>query len=136
MGKFIVLLDRIEHLRDEDTLGKSDPYVKFSLEQDNYFLDKDFGTQQSSKKTNDLSPEYNETFEFDGVKSMNNMKLHVQVMDDDIGIDDKIGSCELNLEGMGLNEEPLEISSIIDHKKGGGWFSKKAKIYLHVSFVE
>ena len=136
MGKLVVYLDKITSLQDGDKLGKSDPYVKFYLEQDNMMFDKGYGKQTSSKKKNDLNPEYGETFTFDDIPSMNNMKLHIKVMDDDIGLDDKIGFCEINLEKMDLSAEPQEVSVVIDPKKGGGWFSKSAKIYLHLSYVE
>jgi Ca2+-dependent lipid-binding protein len=136
MGVFTVYLDRIANLRDSDTLGKSDPYVKFELEQDNFVFDKGFGKQTSSKKKNDLNPEYGETFTFKGVPSMNNIVLHVKVMDDDIGFDDEIGSAKISMEKLGLTKVPKEIERVIDHKKDGGWFSRKAKIYLKVSFDE
>jgi Ca2+-dependent lipid-binding protein len=136
MGVFTVYLDRIANLRDSDTLGKSDPYVKFELEQDNFVFDKGFGKQTSSKKKNDLNPEYGETFTFKGVPSMNNIVLHVKVMDDDIGFDDEIGSAKISMEKLGLTKVPKEIERVIDHKNGGGWFSRKAKIYLKVSFDE
>ena len=50
MGILTVFLDKIDNLADEDMVGKSDPYVKFELEQDNMVFDKDFGEQKSSKK--------------------------------------------------------------------------------------
>ena len=138
MGVITVLLDKITHLRDADTIGKSDPYVKFELEQDNWVFDKGYGKQTSSKKKNDCNPEYGETFTFDNVPSTDNMVLHVKVMDDDFGLDDSLGSCEINLEKLGLTAggEPVKISSVVDEKKGGGWFSKKAKIYLEISYTE
>mmetsp|Transcript_19095 Transcript_19095/g.25059 ORF Transcript_19095/g.25059 Transcript_19095/m.25059 type:complete len:137 (-) Transcript_19095:227-637(-) len=136
MGVVTVLLDKITNLRDADTMGKSDPYVKFELEQDNWIMDKGFGKQTSSKKKNDLNPEYGETFTFEGVPSTDNMILHVKVMDDDFGLDDFLGSCEIKLEKLDLSEEPTKISSVVDAKKDGGWFSRKAKIFLEISYTE
>lgn len=40
MGVLTVVLKKITNLRDEDGLGKSDPYVKFELEKDKWFFDK------------------------------------------------------------------------------------------------
>lgn len=40
-------------------------YVKFDLEQDNMIMDKQYGSQKSSTKNNDTSPEYQETFWFE-----------------------------------------------------------------------
>ena len=80
MGVLTVVLDRIENLRDEDGLGKSDPYVKFHLEQDNFVLDKNYGKQTSSKKKNELNPVYDETFTFGDVPDdLKNMVLWVKV---------------------------------------------------------
>ena len=42
-------------------MGTSDPYIKFSLEQDNMIKDKDYGDMKSSVKKNDLNPVYGET---------------------------------------------------------------------------
>ena len=134
MGVVTVYLDKIRNLADSDGFGKSDPYVKFYLEQDNLLFDKGYGKQESSKKKNDLNPEYGETFVFPDVPTLKNLTLHVKVMDDDIGLDDKIGSCKIDLEKIG--SEPKEIEKVIDPKKDGGWLSRKAKIFLKVSYTE
>ena len=80
MGVLTVLLTRITDLYDEDGVGKSDPYVKFELEKDRWVFDKTLGKHQSSKKKNDVNPEYNETFTFENVPSSTtvNMKLHIK----------------------------------------------------------
>jgi len=131
MGVLTVYLDKITGLQDEDTLGKSDPYVKFELEQDNLFFDKDYGEQKSSKKKDDLNPEYGETFEFE-IPTLNNMVLTCKVMDDDPLFDDKIGKCKIKLEDMPLSEEPMGIDRVIDDN----WFSKDAVMYLRLSYTE
>ena len=46
MGVLTVLLKNITNLADEDHIGKSDPYVKFELEQDNLVFDKDYGERK------------------------------------------------------------------------------------------
>mmetsp|Transcript_30005 Transcript_30005/g.49550 ORF Transcript_30005/g.49550 Transcript_30005/m.49550 type:complete len:136 (+) Transcript_30005:151-558(+) len=135
MGVLTVYLDKISNLRDGDGIGnKSDPYVKFHLEQDNLLFDKNFGKQTSTKKENEENPEFGETFTFEDVPSVENLVLHVKVMDDDYGIDDKLGACKINLEKAGLSGEPTEIEKDVD--KNGGWISKNAKIYLKISFTE
>jgi len=131
MGVLTVYLDKITGLQDEDTLGKSDPYVKFELEQDNLFFDKDYGEQKSSKKKDDLNPEYGETFEFE-IPTLNNMVLTCKVMDDDPLFDDKIGKCKIKLEDMPLSEEPMGIDRVVDDN----WFSKDAVMYLRLSYTE
>ena len=135
MGVVKVFLDKISNLRDEDGIGKSDPYVTFHLEQDNYFLDKNYGKKKSSKKKNDLNPKYGEEFEFTGVGSADNLYLHVKVFDDDVGFDDELGACKIDLRKL-APDNPIEVEQVIDHKKDGGWFSKKAKIFLKVTLAE
>lgn len=78
MGVLTVHLIKILNLRDEDKMGKSDPYVKFELEKDKWMFDKTLGKHQSTKKKNDCNPEYNETFTFENVPTMDNMKLHIK----------------------------------------------------------
>ena len=36
------------NIKDEDHIGKSDPYVKFEVEQDNALFDKDMGEMKST----------------------------------------------------------------------------------------
>lgn len=134
MGVLTVYLDKIRHLTDEDGVGKSDPYVVFHLEQDNAIFDKNYGRQSSSKKPNDCNPEYGETFTFEDVPSLNKLVLKVSVMDDDVGGDDKIGSCEIDLESLNPDEEGNGVQMVIDPKKG--WFSKSAEIFLKISYTE
>jgi Ca2+-dependent lipid-binding protein len=135
MGVLTVLLEKIDHLSDKDGLGRSDPYVKFELEKDKLLFDKGYGKKESSKKRNDLNPEYNEVFEFDGVPSLNNMVLKIWVMDDDIGLDTKIGYCEIKLEDLEITQDMgSSVSKVIEHKEG--FFKKDAVIYLKLSFRE
>lgn len=134
MGVVTVYLDKIQNLRDSDGFGKSDPYVRFELEQDNIVFDKNYGKKVSSKKRNELHPVYGETFTFEDVPSLKNLVLHVKVKDDDIGLDDTVGSCKIDLEKM--KDGCIEVEKVIDQKKGEGWFSKKATIYLKVSYAE
>jgi Ca2+-dependent lipid-binding protein len=136
MGVLTVVLDKITNLRDADGIGKSDPYVKFELEKDNWVFDKTLGKFTSSKKQNDCNPVYGETFTFENVPTTENMMLRIKIMDDDFGLDDFLGGCDLNLEKMSLSEEPTDVEKVIDNKKGKGWFSKKANIYLQISFKE
>jgi hypothetical protein len=53
-------------------------------------------------------------------------------MDDDMLFDDKIGKCKINLENLGLSSEPMDIDRVVDNN----WFSKDARIYLSISYVE
>jgi Ca2+-dependent lipid-binding protein len=137
MGVLTVYLDKISHLRDADGMGnKSDPYVKFELEKDGWVFDKTLGKFQSTKKKNDLNPDYGETFVFENVPTTENMVLNVKVMDDDYGFDDSLGGCVIKLEKLGLSESPKDVEEVIDKKKGEGMFSRRAKIFLKISFTE
>ena len=110
--------------------------MKFYLEQDNFIRDKGYGKQTSSKKRNELNPVYEETFTFEDVPTLNNMILWAKVMDDDIGFDDKIGDGKVNLEKLKPDAEGKEVEIVVDPKKGGGWFSKKAKMFLKISYTD
>lgn len=131
MGVLTIFLDKVTHLKDDDHLGKSDPYVKFELEQDNLLLDKDFGTQKSSKKKDELNPVYGETFTFKNLPGLKNLELTIKVMDDDIVGDDKIGKAKIKLEDLNLGPEPIAIDRVVDNNL----FSKDARIYLHLSYM-
>jgi Ca2+-dependent lipid-binding protein len=133
MGVLKVLLEKVTDLRDKDTIGKSDPYVKFELEQDNAVFDHGYGRKESSKKENDLSPEYNETFEWNDLPSLNNMVLKIRIMDSDIGLDKQIGECEIKLEHQHLDENPKSFDEIIEKKFLG--IKTNAIIYLKMSYV-
>lgn len=132
MAIITVKLVKVTNLTDGDAAGKSDPYVKFELEQDNMVFDKDFGDQKSSKKKDELNPEYDETFTFEVPSSigLNNLVLTCKVMDDDMLRDDKIGSCKIQLEDLDLTSEPSGIDRVVDNN----WFSSDARIYLELSY--
>ena len=132
MGKIVIFLDKITNLCDQDTLGKSDPYVKFHLEQDNLVFDKNYGRKTSSKKKGELNPVFGETFEFDDVPSLKNLALNVKVMDDDPVFDDKLGSCRIDLEDLGLSAEPVGTDRVVDNNI----FTKDARIFLKISWHE
>jgi hypothetical protein len=57
-------------------------------------------------------------------------------MDDDFGLDDSLGGCTIHLEKLSLSGEPTYVEKVIDNKKGEGWFSKKAKIFLELTYTE
>lgn len=43
MGKLSVKLDKVTNLVDRDLIGKTDAYVNFHLEADNWTIDKNYG---------------------------------------------------------------------------------------------
>ena len=134
MGLLTIYLDRLENLADTDFFGKTDPYVRLELEQDNWVRDVDYGYQVSSTKSNDLNPVYGETFYFNNVPSgLDNMVLTVKVMDSDFGSrDDKVGKCKIKLEDLGLSSEPMDIERVVDRNL----FTKNGKVHLKLSYSE
>jgi Ca2+-dependent lipid-binding protein len=131
MGVLVVLLEKVTNLRDSDGFGKSDPYVKFELMKDNFVFDKNYGKKESSKKAGVLNPEYNETFEFPDLPSLNNMILKIRIMDSDVGLDDAIGSTEIKLERLGLNETPRAVEEIVEKAKGAGFTCSPTKLLCY-----
>merc|ERR1712130_525887 len=100
-------MGKATNLKDADWIGKTDPYVKLELEQDNLFRDRDYGTQISSTKQGEVNPVWDETFTFSNIPTLNNMVLSLKVYDDDIGSDDdKCGKCKVKLEHEGITSSP------------------------------
>jgi Ca2+-dependent lipid-binding protein len=132
MGILTVVLEKVTHLKDQDLLGTSDPYVKFELEQDNLLLDKNFGEKKSSRKKSELSPVYNETFTFENLPGLKNLELTCKIIDDDKLDTDKMGKCKIKLEDLNLGPHPIMIDRVVD----ANLFSKDARIYLRLSYTE
>ena len=130
-GVLTIYLDRLTDLANKDLFSKSDPYVKLSIEQDNWVRDLDYGKQVSSRKNNDLNPIYNEVFHFN-LPTLKNMVLSVRVMDDDAGLtsDDKMGWCKIKLWELDLNEFPQPVERVIDRNV----FSKNGKCHLRLAY--
>jgi Ca2+-dependent lipid-binding protein len=126
-----IYLDKATNLKDEDIIGQSDPYIKFSLEQNNWGRDKGYGDMKSTTKSNELNPVYDETFSFN-IPSLTNMELSVKVMDDDIVLDDKIGKCKIKLEKLVLSETPLPIKEKVYNRI----FGKDSYVHLKLSYTE
>jgi Ca2+-dependent lipid-binding protein len=135
MGVLTIFLDKITDLKDEDGIGRSDPYVIFELEQDNRMFDKDFGKQESSHKKGTCNPVYHETFTFSNLPSLKNMVLTIRVYDEDIGRDDKLGYCKIELDQLDLSDKPRTFQKVVD-RKGlvGRIFKNEAIIHLQLSY--
>ncbi|KAG7342855.1 C2 domain containing protein [Nitzschia inconspicua] len=131
MGRLTVHLDRVSNIADKDVLGKTDPYVRFELKQDNFGRDHDYGFQRSSVKKNDVNPVYDETFVFNNIPTLNNMVLKVKILDDDIGSrDDKVGHCTIKLEDLGLSSSPMVVERVVDRNL----ISKNGRVHLKLSY--
>lgn len=51
----------------------------------------------------------------------------MQFTQDDPLFDDKVGSCEIDLEGMDLNEDAQEVVRVVDNN----WFSEVRPCFIH-----
>jgi C2 domain len=107
--------------------------VKLELVKDGFGpFDKSFGEQESSHKANTIHPEYNETFSWNSAPDdISGLVLHVVVMDDDIGLDDKIGKCSIKLADIDGN---ISHWCSVEKKLDNKWFGRDAKIFLKVKF--
>mmetsp|Transcript_57846 Transcript_57846/g.122696 ORF Transcript_57846/g.122696 Transcript_57846/m.122696 type:complete len:675 (+) Transcript_57846:129-2153(+) len=126
-----VHLSHATNLSDGNRFDEADPYVKFEIEKDNLIFDEDFGEMISSKKKNEANPTYNEDFRFE-LPTLENMELTVTVMDEDIGLDDKLGRCKIKLDELDLNAEPLEVHRKIDDNL----FAPDSWIFLKLTWGE
>jgi len=135
MGVLTVHLDKIENLKDADRLGKSDPYVMLHLEEDKRFMDKTLEKKKSKTIKDSLSPVFNETFTFENVpKDMDKLVLHIRVMDDDFGKDDKMGEVTIVLSNLTLSAQPKKLQEVVDTR--GMVFKKTATMFLSISYTE
>lgn len=117
MGILKVRLVKATNLADKDYFGKTDPYVRIELEQDNFLIDKDYGYQVSSTKSNELNPVWNEDFAFSNIPTLDNMVLTLKVFDKDIGSrDDKCGRCKIKLANEGITCSPKRMEKTVDRK--------------------
>mmetsp|Transcript_21616 Transcript_21616/g.60099 ORF Transcript_21616/g.60099 Transcript_21616/m.60099 type:complete len:133 (+) Transcript_21616:160-558(+) len=130
MGILKVRLVKATNLADKDYFGKSDPYVRLDLKQDNYLLDVDYGYQRSSIKKNNLNPVWNEDYSFN-IPTLKNMVLKLRVMDSDFGTrDDQCGWCKIRLDKEGITSSPKNIEKIVDRKL----IRANGKIFVSISY--
>jgi Ca2+-dependent lipid-binding protein len=126
----------MRNLRDTDgAMNHPDPYVMFHLEQDNLVLDKNYGKQQSSTKKCTCNPDYNETFTFENVPSLDNLVLGIKIYDEDFGRDDHMGQKKIKLERSLTPGEEKSFNEELDrdHK---GLLRKDATIQLKITYDE
>jgi hypothetical protein len=85
-----IVAERGEGIRDEDLLGRSDPYLKI-----------EFGGKHFKTRTikNDRSPTWNETFHC-RLSDKQAQDIHLTLMDDDIGLDDTIGKAVVSRQDL------------------------------------
>jgi len=81
-----ITAERAEGIHSKDIISKSDPYLTI-----------EFGGKKVRTRSlkNDLSPSWNETFNFK-IPSNNAKDIHVTLTDDDFGFDDSIGAATIS----------------------------------------
>ncbi|CAI2164979.1 18568_t:CDS:2 [Funneliformis geosporum] len=120
-GTLKIVVAEARKLKDEDLIGKSDPYIKLILDKNNI--------QTTQTKKNDLNPVYNEQFIFnvDGQK-----KLEIQVWDKDtFGKDDLIGEDEIKLSEVCSKKY---VDTWVKLTKGKLGFLSKGEVHLIMEF--
>ncbi|CAB4396851.1 hypothetical protein RhiirA5_365104 [Rhizophagus irregularis] len=120
-GTLTVTVVEAKNLKDEDLIGKSDPYIKLILNENN--------TQATSTKSGDLNPTYNETFTFniDGHKH-----LDIECWDKDtVTSDDIIGKNDVSLSHViskGTDDVWVKL------KSGKLGIRSKGEVHLQMTF--
>ncbi|CAG8448632.1 6453_t:CDS:2 [Funneliformis mosseae] len=121
-GTLKVIVAEARNLKDEDLVGKSDPYVKLILDENNI--------QTTQTKKNNLNPVYNEQFSFnvDGQK-----KLEIKVYDKDtVGDDDLIGEEKIKLSDISSKKY---VDTWVKLTKGKLGFRSKGEVHLILEFI-
>ena len=108
-------------------------YVEWHTKQQNQkIVDQDVGQQKSSIKKDELNPVYGETFMFTIPEASGHL-LYMSVKDDEIGKDDSLGWCEIELDSVdGLGETPVEVSKVVDRNL----ITKNGMIFVKLSYKD
>ncbi|KAI9484588.1 C2 domain-containing protein [Zychaea mexicana] len=110
-GVLTVTVCEGKDLKDQDAVGKNDPYVEM-------WLDEDY-KQRSSTINNTNNPVWNETFSFNVPAGSHDKKLYLKVLDKDlVSSSDKIGDTKVDLKDVYMGK-PFE-----------GWVKLPAKLGL------
>eukprot|EP01011_Urceolus_sp_BLP5_P002720 TRINITY_DN2971_c0_g1_i2.p1 TRINITY_DN2971_c0_g1~~TRINITY_DN2971_c0_g1_i2.p1 ORF type:complete len:156 (+),score=27.74 TRINITY_DN2971_c0_g1_i2:55-468(+) len=121
-----------ENLKNEDTIGLSDPYVVLRVGRHEHNI-LGGGQEQRTKTVNDnLNPTWNETFEFTGLSDPDplSLTLFLHVYDEDENRrDESLGEFQLPLESLVKGHRTVRRDSI----GGGRGLFKNAYINYEVT---
>ncbi|KAI8137893.1 C2 domain-containing protein [Fennellomyces sp. T-0311] len=81
-----------KELKNQDFLGKNDPFIEL-------WLDDDY-KQRTSELSNTNNPVWNETFTFNIAEGSSDSKLYIKVIDQDLIGTDKIGDAKVDLKDV------------------------------------
>ncbi|KAH8973496.1 hypothetical protein BDL97_01G050700 [Sphagnum fallax] len=95
-GKLTVQVIKATNLKNLEMVGKSDPYVRLYV--------RVLFKEKTRVIDNNLNPVWNEQFEFD-VEDQETQSLILDVKDEDIGTDKKLGITSIPLAGLKHDEE-------------------------------
>ncbi|CAG8650572.1 9938_t:CDS:2 [Paraglomus occultum] len=111
-GELKVIVVEAKNLKDEDLIGKSDPYVEL-------WISKDY-KQRTSTKKNTLNPIWNEDFKFN--TDTHEHHLYIKVLDEDFGEDDKLGEAKVDLKQVykkGYVDEWVKLPALLGLRSKG-----------------
>ncbi|KAJ3149254.1 hypothetical protein HDU89_003972 [Geranomyces variabilis] len=108
-----VKLVSVAGLKDEDTIGSNDLYVRISTDEKNW-------VKSSLKKGAGKQAVFDELFTFD-VLPQPNAKLYVEVYDKDPMKDDKLGAASVSLADIGAEQKDVvvELHRHLVHRHAG-----------------
>ncbi|ORX62079.1 hypothetical protein DM01DRAFT_1315413 [Hesseltinella vesiculosa] len=122
-GTLQVTVVEARKLKDEDLIGKNDPYVELWL---------DSKYKQRTKTLNGTNdPVFNQTFTFPLSRGSSDHKLHFQVFDKDTIGSDEVGKCS------------VDFADVVQGRPVDDWFKLKGStglrshgdLHLVLSFV-
>ena len=120
-GSLSVFVHEASDLRNHETFGKQDPYVILTLKGDS--------KRTKVHKKGGKNPKWGENFKFSLDGTSRSEKLLMELFDDDMGKDDFIGTCEVDLR-RAVGESDLWLPVIEDNGKPRG------KIHIVCAFKE
>jgi len=106
-GFLKVYLMRALNLPDKDLIGKSDPYAKVYLLDDNNKRFLDFNKKQKTKtKKNTQNPEFHEEFQFSmNLQLIRTLRTVIEIWDDDFGKDEFLAGVMFTMASFNLSTE-------------------------------
>ncbi|KAI7858362.1 C2 domain-containing protein [Circinella umbellata] len=123
-GVLQVTLHEGKDLKNQDFLGKNDPYVEL-------WLDDDY-KQRSSEIKNNNNPVWNETFIFNIPKGSSDKKLYLKVLDKDLVGSDKIGDAKVDIKDIISSGRPFNQWVKLPAKLG---LSSHGELLLTITFA-
>ncbi|CAO3589263.1 unnamed protein product [Absidia cylindrospora] len=123
-GILHVTIVEARKLKEEDLIGKNDPYVEF-------WIDSKY-KQRTKELSNTNNPVFNQTFTFPLSQGSRDYKLHFQVYDKDVVGSDKIGDVTVDFADIVQQNRPVDDWYKLTGKTG---LRSHGELRLAISFV-